>query len=276
MTIDAADGEEWAIQKLEGFIDDSARVYVPSPPGVIGVGSYRTAKSDDEVVRSWAVVEQILVRYLPEWKSRIQEPDGYKRTGYRRREQREGAILCLAQLRAEAELNEHLGSSGPKLAATDLHPWIWDVAKSAWQADNYEDAVDAAARNLNSHMRKKVGRKDIGEGDLVAQLFSDRAADENNPRLRLELPDNLGDKHRAKPVRRDNRFGKGLFQAVRNPLAHEAPDALEMTEQEALECLAALSLLARWVDRAVVRRSWSGLFQITEIIYKQKTRPYSE
>jgi uncharacterized protein (TIGR02391 family) len=255
MTVDETNGEEWAIQKLEGFIDDSARVHVPSPPGVISAGSYRTAKVDDEVVRSWAVVEQILVRYLPDWKSRIQEPDGYRHTGYRWREQREGAILCLAQLRAQAELNEHLGSSGPKLPATDMHPWIWDAAKSAWEADNYEDAVDAAARNLNSHTRKKVGRKDIGEGDLIAQLFSDKAADENNPRLRLELPDDLGTSTERNLYGGIIAFGKGLFQAVRNPLAHEAPDAMEMTEQEALECLAALSLLARWIDRAAVIRS---------------------
>ncbi len=39
--------------------------------------------------------------------------------------------------------------------------------------------------------------------------------------------------------------GMGCAQGIRNPQAHPSPD---ITEQEAQEQLAALSVLARWVD----------------------------
>ena len=45
-------------------------------------------------------------------------------------------------------------------------------------------------------------------------------------------------------------FAEGVFAGIRNPLAHEADQ--EMPEQQALEYLAALSVLARWVDESTV------------------------
>lgn len=45
-------------------------------------------------------------------------------------------------------------------------------------------------------------------------------------------------------------FADGVFAGIRNPLSHEAER--ELSEQEALEYLAALSVLARWVDRSEV------------------------
>jgi hypothetical protein len=39
-----------------------------------------------------------------------------------------------------------------------------------------------------------------------------------------------------------------LYRGIRNPLSHRADHGL--TEHEALESLAAISILARWVDEA--------------------------
>jgi hypothetical protein len=47
-------------------------------------------------------------------------------------------------------------------------------------------------------------------------------------------------------------FGSGCFQAIRNPLGHLLNEEVELSEQEALERLAALSLLARWIERATL------------------------
>ena len=44
-------------------------------------------------------------------------------------------------------------------------------------------------------------------------------------------------------------LGMGCAQGIRNPQAHPSPD---ITEQEALEQVAALSVLARWVDECDV------------------------
>lgn len=251
----AQDPLHWATERLSEFIDASDQVHVPPPSGVISGGSYRTKAPDDEVVRQWAVVERILTRYLPDWQARTQKPDGYSKPGYRWGEQREAALLCRAAIAAEAEIQRNLADTGPTMMAAGLHPWVWEAARPAWNAGNYDDAIDAAARNVNSRLRSKVSRRDIGEGDLVAQAFSAKPGDEGNPRLRLALPEDLGTRTVASIYAGISAFGRGLFQAVRNPLAHEEPDIMAITEQEALESLAALSLLARWIDRANVHRS---------------------
>jgi uncharacterized protein (TIGR02391 family) len=173
---------------------------------------------------------------------------------YRWRQIREAATKCLARLDAQEVVALHL-ESVPTLRAGRLHPWVWDAAKSAWEAGNYDDAVDAAARNVNSRLRGKVGRRDIGEGDLIAQTFSPRPGDEKNPRLRLPLPESVAEKTYSNIHGGIIEYGKGLFTAVRHPLAHEAPGDVNMDEAEALECLAAFSLLARWIDRAEVHRN---------------------
>lgn len=46
------------------------------------------------------------------------------------------------------------------------------------------------------------------------------------------------------------KLGSGCFRAIRNPVGHLPNDEIEMTEQEALERLAAFSLLARFIDDA--------------------------
>ena len=54
-----------------------------------------------------------------------------------------------------------------------------------------------------------------------------------------------------KSVQRGARmFAEGVFAGIRNPLAHEADQ--EMPEQRALEYLAALSVLAHWVDASTL------------------------
>jgi hypothetical protein len=46
-------------------------------------------------------------------------------------------------------------------------------------------------------------------------------------------------------------FGAGCFEAIRNLAAHV--DGLHLSEQVALEQLAAFSLLARWIDECEVQ-----------------------
>lgn len=49
-------------------------------------------------------------------------------------------------------------------------------------------------------------------------------------------------------------FGQGCYLAMRNPLSHEADRLEELPENEALEQLAAFSLLARWVEQSFVMK----------------------
>jgi hypothetical protein len=50
-------------------------------------------------------------------------------------------------------------------------------------------------------------------------------------------------------------FGTGCSSAIRNPLGHLPNEEVDVDEQGALERLAALSLLARWIDEASVERA---------------------
>ncbi len=243
---------EWAKGRLRKYLADATPIYVPSPPNSIGFHSYKATGDRHDVASQQVVVEKILDKYTPGWRNEVSDA---KDKRYEFRQTWEAARRCLALLEERAEIDQHLSDRGPTLDAASLHPWVWDAAKPAWEAGQYEDAVDAAARNINSRLRAKVDRKDIGEGDLIGNVFSQKSGDDDNPRLRLPLPQSTGDPTLRAIYGGISQFGQGLYSAVRNPLAHEAPGHTEIGEAEALESLAAFSLLARWIDRAAVKRS---------------------
>jgi Protein of unknown function (Hypoth_ymh) len=150
------------------------------------------------------------------------------------------------------EVREKLGltSHGPAVAADALHPWVWQAARPHWESGNHDAAVWAAAINVNTALKAKAERPDLGESKLVQEAFGTGAPEPGKVRLRLcdeSSPDLFKDRHIGAIT-----FGQGLFSGVRNPLNHVG--AGDLSEQEALETLAAWSLFARWVDRAEVTR----------------------
>jgi Protein of unknown function (Hypoth_ymh) len=145
------------------------------------------------------------------------------------------------------ETERILGPVGPKLAATSLHPWIWNAAVSLWDDGHRREAVQAAASALfDHHLPAKLGVPTRPSSkDLIAQAFSTNPPTAGNPRLRLhDYPDpspSWTSQHEGAQF-----FGMGCAQLVRNLVTHGAqPD-----EQTALEQLASLSLLARLIERA--------------------------
>lgn len=69
-------------------------------------------------------------------------------------------------------------------------------------------------------------------------------------RSRLRLGEDDGSRRYVSKQRGAMALAEGLFAAVRNPASHDVLE--ELPEHEALEQLAAFSVLARWVDRAQV------------------------
>lgn len=106
----------------------------------------------------------------------------------------------------------------------------------------------AAAKAVNSQLQAKVSRRDVSEADLVKQAFSDKPPEPGKPRLRFNSVED--DKTRESMRGGALEFGSGCFRAIRNPVGHRPNDEIEMTEHEALERLAAFSLLARFIDNA--------------------------
>lgn len=157
----------------------------------------------------------------------------------------------LAGLLSSVEEAERiLGPRGPKLAAANLHPWIWNAAVNLWDDGHRREAVQAAATALfDQHLPAKLGVPGPPSAkERISQAFATDPPSAGKPRLRLDdYPDpspNWTSQHEGAKF-----FGMGCAQLIRNLATHTGtqPD-----EQSALEELAALSGLARMIDRAKV------------------------
>lgn len=237
---------EWAVAELDKFIQQTVLTnnsYVGN--GVVSLSNKSsTAAADAEVAQQAQVVEKIFDRVIPAWRTDIELRKSNRWTRHR-----EAAIRAKAELERQEEIRKNLGDDAPELSAANLHPWVWDGASSLWHSGHFREAVEGAIRKLNAETQNKLGRRDLSETDLFNQAFSEQPAAANNPRL-YRMPDD-GSKTFKSVQRGARMFAEGVFAGIRNPLAHEAEQ--EMPEQQALEYLAALSVLARWVDESALR-----------------------
>jgi len=155
---------------------------------------------------------------------------------------REGiALLEGALLEVEAH-----AAVGPAIDVGGLHPWFAGTAAALWDSGAHRTAVQEAARTVELQLRAKLG---VSEGRL-SQLATDAFNPKPGPvRLRFtEFED--GSESWTNAHQGAMHFGQGCAMRIRNLLTH----GREPDEPEALESLAALSLLARWIDDAVVVR----------------------
>ena len=225
---------EWALNELKTFL--SLLEYKERP----GLYSASYMGSDDEINAQKVVVERVWAKVLgPKPAVPVSGSDP-------RSHDREWTVRCIESINREAEIRLNLGEDAPELNASEMHPWVWEGARSLWQSGHFTEALGSAAKKLNAETQNKVGRRDVSESTLFQQAFSDDKPQAGKARLRLPDDD---DGRTAQSVRRGVRaFAEGCFAAIRNPVAH---DSDELSEAEALERLAAMSILARWVDQAV-------------------------
>jgi hypothetical protein len=169
---------------------------------------------------------------------------------------RDGVLQLLGTLRHRKLASDIIGPTGPQFAASQLHESVWNAAARLWDGKHYRESVERAATAVDDLLRVKLGRSDIRGHALVAQAFTKDAPKQGEPRLRFVDIDprdrarwndaHVGAMH----------FGMGCMMAIRNMVAH---DTGEIYPQVALEQLAALSVLARWIDRAeIVREAGLG------------------
>lgn len=226
---------EWALIQLAQYLDLNERV--PLPPEEVRPnkktrlrGSVAQLSNADNSVRA---IAEAVDGERPRW---IGE------TLVRR---------LVWELTEGDEARAKLGTEGdprPFVEAEALHPWVWEAARPHWTSGNHDAAVWAAAINVNSRLQRKVNRRDIGEGQLVRESFSPDRPKPGMPRLRLCDPSNgktFQDMHAGA-----GNFGQGLYSAIRNVISHVEPEEHSYRDAEAIEALAAFSLLARWIDRA--------------------------
>lgn len=151
---------------------------------------------------------------------------------------------ALGRLNTDDETRAIIGSQAPAMSADALHPLIWGAASKHWDVGHYGAAVQRAATMLNAEVQDRTQRTNASDADLMKQTFSLDAPQEGKPRLRWPGED---DDLTVKAMRVGIlNLSQGVFSAIRNPATHSTED---MERQEALEQLATLSILTRWIDR---------------------------
>ena len=162
-------------------------------------------------------------------------------------------IRLVGILEQRADYERILGPVGPTLAANRLHRWVWNAAADLWDGGHFDSAVHKAALAVEEQTQLKLGRRDLGGKDLYSKAFSGDNPRADMPRLRFGHLDKTEQKDAWVSAHGGaQHLGMGCAQGIRNPQAHPSDD---ISEQEALEQLAALSVLARWVDACEVLRT---------------------
>ncbi|MFI8977419.1 TIGR02391 family protein [Nocardia asteroides] len=134
----------------------------------------------------------------------------------------------------------------PTLGPPEFHALVWGAAQRLWHIEEYRRAVAAAADAVEIHCRHMIDRFDIEGIDVWQQAFSKNAPAVGSPRLRWP-----GDpKHKSVISMNEGlaEYSRAVQRTIRNQATHGQGEQ-DYTAQEALERLAALSLLARWIDR---------------------------
>jgi hypothetical protein len=236
---------EWALGELDKFIQQTVMTnnsYVGN--GVVSLSNKSsTAATDADVAKQAQIVEKIFDRVIPNWRTDIELRKSNRWTRHR-----EAAIRAKAELERQEEIRKNLGDDAPEISAAKLHPWVWSGAQSLWRSGHYRSAVEDAAKKLNAETQNKLGRRDVSETDLFKQAFSLDLPMPGKARLR-RMKDDGSDTYKSMQ-RGAMALAEGIYAGIRNPFNHEDPRDID--EQIGLEYLAALSVLARWVDESTL------------------------
>ncbi|UKL07421.1 TIGR02391 family protein [Streptomyces sp. NBU3104] len=134
--------------------------------------------------------------------------------------------------KAEAELP-------PTTGVEAMHPTVWGAARRLWLDGHFRLAVQSAAETVTSQLKIRTGLASMDATNLYEKAFAIR-----NPLL--TWPGDGSDRTVSSMQNGLAKYAPGVNMTVRNTATHAASDV--MTAQQALERLAALSLLAHWID----------------------------
>lgn len=241
--------EPWVIERLEWWIDTARAARAPRT-GARSTSEgfmWSSHKSYPEMRKRSAQTRSIIVKVL----GHDDVPNLLRRddNAYWIDQGIDFAEHALAVMRTREETRARLGTSAPTMKADALHSLIWDAASNRWESGHYSDAVQRAATALSGHVKDLTGRYELGDSELVAQAFSPSPPQAGKPRLRWPGND---DDLTVKAMRVGIlNMGQGVFAAIRNPATHSTE---ELPKQEALEQLATLSVLTRWIDGCTLIR----------------------
>lgn len=156
------------------------------------------------------------------------------------------AMIDEAEATAESDI--------PAFAPAQLHPVIWSSAAAHWTVHQRRVAVREAAEGLTIHWKERLGRGDVDDTVFWQQSLSPGEPEPGKPKItwRGDPDDKTSKSMRGglEPLAKAlNAFATGLNLTVRNVTTHSR---VELSEQEAMERLAAYSYLARLLDECEV------------------------
>lgn len=159
----------------------------------------------------------------------------------------------LAALLADAESEQK--SELPAFSPARMHEVVWSGAAAQWTSHQYRVAVREAAEGLTVHWKKKLSRNDVDDTVFWQQTLSPGEPEPGRPKLAWpgEKDDKTTKSMRGglEPLAKAlNNLATGLNLTVRNVTTHIRD---ELTEQEAMERLAAYSFLAGLLDQCEIR-----------------------
>lgn len=236
---------DWALAELDKFLEKTVgpSKRVTQHDSGVSIALSKLGSSEEEVAGQAQVVEKILDRVIPTWQTIIKVTPNHRWAQYR-----EACARAKEQLLRDAEILENLGDDAPEISAANLHPWVWGGASSLWQSGHFRSAVEDAAKKVNAETQNKLGRRDVSETKLFQEAFSVKLAEPGKARLRRMKND--GSETYKSVQRGAMALAEGVYCGIRNPFNHDDPKDID--EKVALEYLAALSVLARWVDESTL------------------------
>jgi hypothetical protein len=132
----------------------------------------------------------------------------------------------------------------------EMHPVVWQAAATAWNNQHWLDAVRAATQAVLARVGDRLGwqPEQFNQGSPWNQVFADDPEDAD------AVP------HLGLPAGVDQTSGHHLVAALRHVTVGLPVLVIDpalgprkgLTRQDALERLAALSLLAWWLDRCPI------------------------
>ena len=137
------------------------------------------------------------------------------------------------------------------LQVANLHPWVATPALPLFQDEHWFAAVTAAADNVRARWKKSLG----SEIDDLPSTFSPQDPKEGRPRMRFARYDRNEDEQAWINAHEGAmHFARGCIMRIRNLYKYQSRDQ-GISPSMALETLAALSLLSRWIGEAEVKRA---------------------
>jgi hypothetical protein len=174
-----------ALQDIDRFIG-LLRVVAESRPGNVRNGHY---ERDEQQRRAQSEINQwrpVIEAYASEVAKDLVEPLG---DALDRDLASLAATTCerlVGTISKRERIEAVLGTQGPKLAASDMHPWVWEEAAPRLDAGFFRDALQAAANRIfDVELPKKL---QVQPSPNPADLFAAFAPDKRSGVI-LRFPD---------------------------------------------------------------------------------------